>query len=107
MQGNSGEHDQTPSSVASDLDLHCLPMYHKKDARLIRVKCISVHEHVFANGAVPIDTVYVVPDQIWIKTVCISDQRHQMLQVKTYIQHLQSFSSQTTENPMAPRGREQ
>ena len=27
--------DQTPHSGASDLDLHCLPMSHKRDARLI------------------------------------------------------------------------
>ena len=32
---NSGEPDQTPHFVASDLDLHSLPMSHKKDARLI------------------------------------------------------------------------
>ena len=35
---NSGEPVQTPHFVASDLVLHCLPMSHKKDARLIRVK---------------------------------------------------------------------
>ena len=33
MQANSGNPDQTPHSVASDLGLHCLPMSHKKDAR--------------------------------------------------------------------------
>ena len=38
MQANSGESDQTPHSVASDLGLHYLPMSHKKDARHIRVK---------------------------------------------------------------------
>ena len=27
--------DQTPHSAVSDLGLHCLPMSHKKDARLI------------------------------------------------------------------------
>ena len=32
---NSGELDQTPRSAASDLVLHCWPMSHKKDARLI------------------------------------------------------------------------
>ena len=32
---NSGEPDQTPLSVASDLVLHYLPMPRKKDARLI------------------------------------------------------------------------
>ena len=34
---NSGEPDQTPSSAGSDLVLHCLPMSHKNDARLILV----------------------------------------------------------------------
>ena len=31
-------HDQMPRSAASGLGLHCLPMSHKKDARLIWVK---------------------------------------------------------------------
>ena len=35
MQANSGDPDQTPHSVASDLGLHYLPMSHKKDARHI------------------------------------------------------------------------
>ena len=30
--------DQTPRFAPSDLVLHCLPMCHKKDARLICVK---------------------------------------------------------------------
>ena len=38
MQPNSGDPDQTPHSVASDLGLHYLPMSHKKGARLIWVK---------------------------------------------------------------------
>ena len=38
MQANSGDPDQTPHSVASDLGLHCLPMSHKKDVRHIWVK---------------------------------------------------------------------
>ena len=38
MQANSGDPDQTPHSVASDLGLHFLPMSHKKDARHIWVK---------------------------------------------------------------------
>ena len=37
MLANSGDPDQTPSSAPSDLGLHCLPMSHKKDARLIWV----------------------------------------------------------------------
>ena len=35
---HSGDPDQAPHSVASDLGLHCLPMSHKSYARLI---CIS------------------------------------------------------------------
>ena len=45
MQVNSGDTDQTPHSVASDLGLHYLPMSHKKDASHIWVKnaiiCLS------------------------------------------------------------------
>ena len=38
MQANSGGPDQTPHFVASDLGLHYLPMYHKKDSRHTWVK---------------------------------------------------------------------
>ena len=31
---NSAKPDQTPHSAATDLVFHCLPMSHKKDARL-------------------------------------------------------------------------
>ena len=41
MLANSGDPDQTPHSVASDLGLHYLPMSHKKDARHIWVKMQS------------------------------------------------------------------
>ena len=45
MQANSGDPDQTPHSVESDLGLHYLPMPHKKEARHIWVKmqlfCLS------------------------------------------------------------------
>ena len=45
MQANSGDPDQMPHSVASDLGLHYLPMSHKKDAWHIWVKmqlfCLS------------------------------------------------------------------
>ena len=39
MQANSGDPDQMPHSVASDLDQHYLPMSNKEDAvkKLIRV----------------------------------------------------------------------
>ena len=39
--------DQTPRFAASDLVLHCLPMSHKKDARLIWVK----GKNLFSLGA--------------------------------------------------------
>ena len=35
LKANSGYPDQTPRSAASGLGLHCLPMFHKKDARLL------------------------------------------------------------------------
>ena len=38
MQANSGDTDQTPHSVVSDLGLCYLPMFHKKDARHIWIK---------------------------------------------------------------------
>ena len=38
MLANSGDTDQTPHSVASDLSLHYFPMSNKKDARHIWVK---------------------------------------------------------------------
>ena len=38
MQANSGDPDQIPHSVVSDLGLHCLPMSHKKDTIGIWVK---------------------------------------------------------------------
>ena len=45
MQANSGNPDQTPHSVASELGLHYLPMPLKKDAIHIWVKmhllCLS------------------------------------------------------------------
>ena len=31
MQANSGDPDQTPQSLASDLGLHCLPLLKKRD----------------------------------------------------------------------------
>ena len=37
MLANSGDPDQTPHLVASDLGLHCFPMSHTKDARLLWV----------------------------------------------------------------------
>ena len=39
---HSGDPDQTPYSVVSDLALHCLPMSHKKRARHIWVKNVII-----------------------------------------------------------------
>ena len=38
MQANSGDPDQTPHSVSSDMGLRYLPMSHIKDARHIWAK---------------------------------------------------------------------
>ena len=42
MKKDSGGLEQTPRSMASDLGVHCSPMSHKIDARLIWVKYISL-----------------------------------------------------------------
>ena len=39
-EGGSSEPSEPPILAVSDQDLHCLPMSHKKDARLIWVNCI-------------------------------------------------------------------
>ena len=44
LQANSGDPDQMPHSVASDLGLHYLRMSHKKDARYMfkmQLFCLS------------------------------------------------------------------
>ena len=41
VQANSGDPDKMPHSVASDLDLHYLPMSNKKDARYMLYCLIS------------------------------------------------------------------
>ena len=40
---SSGDPDQMPQPVASDLGLHCLHMSHKKDARLIWISAVYIH----------------------------------------------------------------
>ena len=41
-------HRMTPHSVASGLGLHCLPMSHRKDARLIWLKAnLEAHRDSF------------------------------------------------------------
>ena len=42
MKANSGNPEQTPRSVASELGLHCLPISDKMDARLIKVNFGSI-----------------------------------------------------------------
>ena len=46
----SGDPDQMPFSAVSDLALHCLPMPHKKDTRLIWVNKLqnSFHSAYFS-----------------------------------------------------------
>ena len=44
LLANRGDPDQTPNPAASYLGLHCLPVSHKRDSRLIRV---SVHSQLF------------------------------------------------------------
>ena len=47
LYANNVDPDQTPPhSAASDLDIYCLPMTHKKDARLIHV-CIIVWRELY------------------------------------------------------------
>ena len=43
MFANSGQPKQTPRFAASDLVLHCLPTFHKKDARLIWVNWFNLN----------------------------------------------------------------
>ena len=55
LEANSGNPDQTPRSAASDLGLHCLPVSHKKDARLlwviVPIECCPLchSQHHFIN----------------------------------------------------------
>ena len=43
LWANSAEFDQMLHSVVCDLVLHCLPMFHKMDARLIPVKTKNIN----------------------------------------------------------------
>ena len=47
MLANSEDPDQTPRSAASDLDLHCLPMSHKWNVRLI---CVEMKLYLFQDN---------------------------------------------------------
>ena len=48
-EANSGGPDQTLRFAASDLVLHCLPMSHKKETRLIWIKPVQTLLHVNVN----------------------------------------------------------
>ena len=50
LLANSGDPDQTPHSVGSDLGLHCLSMSHKKDARFIG--WVIVNNTLSLNGEI-------------------------------------------------------
>ena len=53
MQANSGYPDQTPYFVAPDLDVHYLPVSHKKDARHIWInKCNYSHKSCRNLGSI-------------------------------------------------------
>ena len=71
---NSGDPDQMPHYLVSDLGLRCLPMSHKKDVRLICVniylneKCI-LFSCMRVSGWIRI-TANNLLDMIWIQTVC-------------------------------------
>ena len=41
LYANSADPYQTPHYAVSDLDLHCLPLSHKKEARLIWANAIK------------------------------------------------------------------
>ena len=56
---NSGDPDQTPRSVASDLGLQCLTMSPNKDARLIWLKITYI---ISNNGS----KLYLVIHVLWI-----------------------------------------
>ena len=45
MLAKSEDLDQTPHHVVSDLGLYSLPMSHKKDAMLIKLVKISMHNY--------------------------------------------------------------
>ena len=51
---NSGDPDQRPHYLASDLGLRCLPMFHKKDAKLIWVnRYLNENNILFSCMRVP------------------------------------------------------
>ena len=55
---NSGDPDQTRHIVASDLVMHCLPMFHKKNDRLIWVKLFVASWHYFKDLCTATENAY-------------------------------------------------
>ena len=53
LKANSGDPGQMSRSVASDLGLHCLPLSHKKDVRLIWVDSFNLWDTLIYNAAKP------------------------------------------------------
>ena len=51
-----------PHSVASDLGLHCLPLSHKKDARLIWVKWNVKYQVINSNFLVAYLVIWGYPN---------------------------------------------
>ena len=63
MWANSEDPDQMPHSAASDQILRCLPMPHKKDARLIWVEVMQV------KGEVLMEThTFGIKERVFIPT---------------------------------------
>ena len=69
MYANSGDPDQTPRFAASGWGRHCLPMSHKRDARLIwvrKVLCLTVYVFVIKKMGM-FSTSTQIPDSVNIQ----------------------------------------
>ena len=77
MQANSGDPDETPHSVASDLGLHCLPISNKKEARLKWVKSVFYNFHLqlsFMNACLTF-VLFNLPVEVILAPLSISKQK--------------------------------
>ena len=76
MQANSGDPDETPHSVASDLGLHCLPMSNKKETRLKRAKSPfnNMHLQLSYMNACPTSVLLNLPVEVILASLSISKQ---------------------------------
>ena len=84
---NSGDPDQTPHYLASDLGLRCLPMFHKKD-KVIPVNRY-LNEKIILSSCMRVSgwfqiRPYNLSDMIWIQTVC-KGYHHIYGHITTYI----------------------